>query len=302
VFGNFSCTLICKTMSVRRAFFSARRASSVVGKSNLVAVPCCYSKKEFQHASRHDTGDKYVRGLSLPTGVIPMLIPCLEDVYSKHNKNWALDLVSRVDGVMLTGSPSNIHPSRYNTEPTEFHKGFDEDRDAIVFELIDAAFKLKKPLLGICRGHQELNVYMGGTICPNINDQPNMDGVYHGFPTDKREEVDDNTMSYQDIKYGHAHKIKLQEGGLLKNILKRDEILVNSCHYQALDKIGSGLHRDALAPDGLVEALSVEDPDHWALSVQWHPEYKSLEDSNKHLIFKAFNEALSDAGKKRKYA
>jgi len=263
----------------------------------VVAMTCCFTEASHLHHSRHGIGDKYVRALASGSKVIPLFIPCLEDVMSQSSRQWAYDVLKRVDGFLITGSPSNIHPSRYNEPVTEKHTGFDERRDAMVFPLIEAALELNAPTLGICRGHQEINVYAGGTICPNVNE---VSKQYHGFPSDQPETIeglDKSSMDYENIKYGDAHVVNLTPGGVLEEIMGRSQIKVNSCHYQAIEKLAPTLNVEGVSPvDGIVESTSIPGMD-FGLTVQWHPEYWPARHPTHNLIYEAFGRAVR--GEKR---
>jgi len=257
----------------------------------LIAVGCCFWEGSFIHASKHGAGDKYIRAVTEYAGVIPMLVPALEELYALQTSGpgWVDSVLSPMSGLMLTGSPSNIHPSRYGVEPTESHPPYDTRRDAVTFQLIEGALKRKMPILGVCRGFQELNVYFGGTLETNINTEQ----CYHGFPTDivKNPNIDEKSMEYQDIKYGPAHAIKMAPGSYFHNLLQKDETQVNSCHYQGIGTLASNLSADAVAPDGRVEAFSCMDGDQFILAVQWHPEYKPAGNEDSQQIYKAFGSA-----------
>lgn len=256
----------------------------------LIAVGCCFWEAEFLHGSKQGSGDKYIRAVSRYANVIPLLVPALTDCYGP---NWVDSVLPQVSGLMLTGSPSNIHPQRYGVEPDEKrHPPYDLRRDDAVFSLIEGALKYKIPILGVCRGHQELNVFFGGSLSPDINNEK----TYHGFPTDilKDESVDKSSMAYQDIKYGPAHPVHIRENGVLHDILGKNEIIVNSCHYQGIDRLGSDLIQEAISPDGRVEALSMKNTDQFLLSVQWHPEYKPEFNNESQKIYQAFGKAVEE--------
>jgi len=256
----------------------------------LVLVACCFWEGQFLHASKQGSGDKYIRAAAQHAGVLPLLVPALSECYGT---NWIDDVFhDSICGVMLTGSPSNIHPSHYGVEETEKHPPYDERRDQISFGLIKGALDRNIPILGVCRGHQELNVYFGGTLNTNIQNET----TYHGFPTDVSadESIDKDSMEYQDVKYGPAHSIKLSEGGWLHNGLGKNEIIVNSCHYQGIGKLADPLFPEAVAPDGLVEAVSLRDTSNFVLGVQFHPEYKTDCNSDSQKIYTLFGDAVRD--------
>lgn len=263
-------------------------------KQPLVAVVACHWQGDFLHSSRHGSGDKYIRTLTDFADVIPLLIPSLTNLYEN---GWEDRILDKVDGVFLTGSPSNLHPSHYGVTPTTDHEPYDQCRDAASLSLILRTLDRGLPFLGVCRGHQELNVALGGTLTHEVNKLP--DKIYHGFPTDNftpdDKEYTLTGMDQQNLKYGEAHDILTAPRGVLRKILNGAErVPVNSCHYQAIDRLSDRLVVEAAAVDGVVEAASVRDYSNFSLSVQWHPEYVNHGGEmlkNSKLIFGAFGDA-----------
>jgi putative glutamine amidotransferase len=184
-----------------------------------------------------------------------------------------------VDGILLTGSVSNVDPARYGKPLNNSDMYMDKARDATTFPLIEAAIKAGKPLLGICRGFQELNVAFGGTLHQEVHAQSDL--------MDHREKP-----GPLEVQYGPSHIVKIVKNGQLSQILNgAEEITVNSIHGQGIDKLGDNLKAEATAPDGLIEAIRVENAKNFAFAVQWHPEWKVLENDQSQAIFKAFGDA-----------
>jgi len=205
--------------------------------------------------------------------VIPLLVPSFGD---------RLDLdavLDRVDGVLLTGSKSNVDPALYGGDASEANGPYDTARDSTTLPMIRKAIARGIPLLAICRGIQELNVALGGTLATEIQER---DGSM-----DHRAPVSDN----QDERFAIRQVVTIAPDSCLAGIFGAGEIMVNSVHRQAVDRLGSRLQVEALAPDGTVEAVSVKDARGFAVGVQWHPEYWVKSDSESQTIFRAFGEA-----------
>lgn len=225
------------------------------------------------HAS-HVTGEKYIAAAVDGAGALALVLPALGE------RQAAADVLDAVDGLLFTGSYSNVEPHRYGGAPSEPGTLHDAYRDATTLPLMRAAIEAGVPVLAICRGFQEMNVVYGGTLHQQVH-------AVEGFD-DHRE----NKADALDEQYGPAHAVRLAEGGLLQRFLDgAGEARVNSLHGQGIDALGTGLVAEAYAPDGLVEAVSVANARTFALGVQWHPEWKHAEDALSTAIFRAFGEA-----------
>ncbi len=221
----------------------------------------------------HATPEPYIRALVDHADAAPLLVPSYGEALDLRS------LVARCDGVLMTGSRSNVHPPHYGEEEHEKHGPFDHDRDATTLALARTALDMGVPLFAICRGHQELNVALGGTLVGEVHeDDERMD---HRSP-----DVDDN-----DVRFRLAHTITTRAGGMLQRILGPEPIHVNSLHRQAVGKLAPGLEVEATAEDGTIEATSVRNAQSFAMSVQWHPEYWAGRDSPSTKLFEAFGEA-----------
>lgn len=237
----------------------------------IVGIPACI--KMLGEHPFHAVGAKYVDAVVNAADCIPLLLPAIGD---KQDIATILDLV---DGILLTGSVSNVNPERYGKPLSRPEMQMDHARDATTFPLIEAAIAAGKPLLGICRGFQELNVAFGGTLHQEVHAQNHL--------MDHREK-----QGSLDVQYGPAHQVKLTPNGYLQTLLSgTEEITVNSIHGQGIDQLGPHLTAEATAPDGLIEAIRVTDAKNFALAIQWHPEWKVLENTQSTAIFKAFGDA-----------
>lgn len=217
-------------------------------------------------------GEKYIDAIASGARALPLLVPSLTP---------ALDLAQLVgacDGILFTGSPSNVEPHHYGgpaSAPGTLH---DPSRDSTTLPLIPAAIAAGLPVLAICRGFQEMNVAYGGTLHQRLHEV--------GF-SDHRE---DETQPL-DVQYGPAHEVLLEPGGMLRNIAGRDRLEVNSLHWQGIDTLGRGLAVEARAPDGVIEAFRAADSKSFALGLQWHPEWQFETNPFSSALFEAFGEA-----------
>lgn len=221
----------------------------------------------------HVVGDKYARAVLDGAGGLPLLVPALAEELGLD------ELLERLDGVMFTGSPSNVEPHRYAGQPSDPGTLHDPARDATTLPLIRKAVESGIPVLGVCRGFQEMNVAFGGTLHQKVHE---LEGRL-----DHRED----TKLELDAQYGPAHEVILEPQGLLHGLARRDRITVNSLHAQGIDRLGEGLAIEARAPDGLVEAFRVPRARSFALAVQWHPEWKVMSNPFSRALFAAFGAA-----------
>jgi putative glutamine amidotransferase len=221
----------------------------------------------------HVVGDKYARAVLDAAGGLPLLIPALAEELGTD------ELLERLDGLLLTGSPSNVEPHHYAGTPSAAGTLHDPARDATTLPIIRKAVAAGLPVLGICRGFQEMNVAFGGTLHQKVHE---VEGKH-----DHRED----TQRELDVQYGPAHEVVLEPGGSLQALAGQDRIQVNSLHSQGIDRLGPGLAVEARAPDGLIEAFRVEQARAFALAVQWHPEWKPLGNPFSRALFAAFGAA-----------
>lgn len=204
-----------------------------------------------------------------------LLVPNLADLMS------AREVVSRLDGLLLTGSPSNMTADRYGHGDAEDAFGpYDVGRDAMTAGLIEATLEGGRPVFGICRGLQEINVAFGGTLRRDTNRNPDL--LRHHAPDEAR---------FFDW-FEHKHEVSLVSGGRLHRIYREPSIMVNSVHYQGVGELGRGLAVEAIAPDGVTEAVSATVNGAPVLAVQWHPEWRTAENPQSQAFFRLLGEAL----------
>jgi putative glutamine amidotransferase len=237
----------------------------------LVGLPACL--REFNGWLFHACGEKYLTAVVLGAEAMPVVIPALG---SDHD---IPGLVSRLDGLMLTGSPSNVEPHHYEGPASMPGTKHDPYRDATALPLIREAVRAGLPLLAICRGIQELNVALGGTLHQRVQELPGK--LDHRMPQGEGREA----------QYAPRHLLKLTPGGCLAVLVGQTEIMVNSLHAQAIDRPAPGLTVEAVSPDGIIEAVSVKGARAFAVGVQWHPEWKVLENPISTALFRAFGDA-----------
>ncbi|SSC67095.1 gamma-glutamyl-gamma-aminobutyrate hydrolase family protein [Ciceribacter selenitireducens] len=239
----------------------------------IIAIPA--DIREFDGTHWHAAQNQYVRAALKVAGVMSFIIPAFED----GNETDAL--LDRVDGLLVSGSATNVHPALYGAEARDSDGPFDPARDATTLPLIRRAIERGIPLFAICRGIQELNVALGGTLASEIQEQ---EGVW-----DHRKPQHDD----RDVVYSIRQDVIVAEGSCIARYLgTAGSIQVNSLHRQAISKTAPGLQVEALAEDGTIEAVSVIDAKGFAIGVQWHPEYWAETDSPSRALFEAFGDAV----------
>ncbi|MCL6284031.1 gamma-glutamyl-gamma-aminobutyrate hydrolase family protein [Ruegeria sp. 2012CJ41-6] len=207
---------------------------------------------------------------------LPLLIPSDPRFVS------VAELLEVCDGFVLTGGRPNVHPAEYGEAETEAHGEFDRARDAIVLPLVRACVERGQPFFGICRGFQEVNVAMGGTLYPEIRDLPGR--TNHRMPPD-------GTL---EEKFALRHVVTLREGGVFHKVLGAREVMTNTLHGQGINTPGERIVIDGEAADGTPEAIYVEDAPGFTLSVQWHPEWNPGSDPVSRPLFCAFGDAVRE--------
>ncbi len=221
----------------------------------------------------HCVGEKYLAAIVEAADAVPIVVPAFGDRLELDT------LLERCDGVLLTGSPSNVEPHRYAGPASAPGTWHDPERDATTLPLIPRAVEAGLPLLAICRGFQELNVAYGGTLHQRVHEVP-------GFAVHKEDE-----SAPLEEQYAPAHEVHLLKGGHFARIAGTDVIRVNSLHSQGIDRLGDGLVAEGRAPDGLIEAVSVQAAAGFALAAQWHPEWQATRNEFSKALFAAFGDA-----------
>lgn len=253
-------------------------------RAPLVGLPC--DRKQIGHHPFQAVGEKYIRAVVDGADCLPVLLPSLSPPLDLRA------LLDSLDGLLLTGAYSNIEPHHYGNEPSFEGNLHDPARDANTLGIVPLAIELGLPVLAICRGLQEVNVALGGTLHQKVHDIVGFD--------DHRENPDEPL----GVQYAPSHVVELAEGGLLARIAGGREAWVNSLHGQGIRRLGEGLVVEATAPDGLVEAVRLDRgrpdaPDPFLLAVQWHPEWRVTENPFYLGTFQAFAAACRERAANR---
>lgn len=238
----------------------------------LVAVAADY--KEIDGYRWHAAAETYLKAVIVGIGGVPLTVPAFGGMIDFDT------LLDRVDGILLPGSRSNVHPSRYGETPSAEAEPYDQRRDATTLLLIRVALARGVPLLAICRGMQELNVALGGTLIPEVHKREGRD--------DHRAPVADD----QDARFAIRQDVAIAPDGTLAKVLGAGTVQVNSLHRQAIGRLAHRLAVEATAPDGTIEAVRVVDAPGFAIGVQWHPEYWVESDQPSAKLFAAFAQAI----------
>ncbi len=241
----------------------------------IVGFPC--DRRMLGKHPFHVVGEKYIAAVRQGADALPVLLPVLDPPIAPE------DILAAVDGLLFTGSPSNVAPKHYGGAAPRPGVLQDEHRDATALPLLKAAIAAAKPVLAICRGFQELNVAFGGTLHQHVQEVPGR--------ADHRENAD----APLDEQYGPAHPVQVAAGGRLAQLLRERSFAVNSLHAQGIDRLAPGLFAEAVAPDGQIEAVSMPDAPGFVLGVQWHPEWAWSGNPVSREIFAAFGRALRAA-------
>lgn len=226
----------------------------------------------------HGVAQEYIRAIYQGTSCLPLLIPVLMN-------DDAEALCQTLDGILLTGSRTNVHPNHYagmTSKPGTLH---DTNRDNTAFSLINTALRNKLPVFGICRGFQEINVALGGTLHQNLTELEGRlnHAKYMDYP--------------QHQQYQASHEINLTNNGYFQNLLGSKRISINSLHYQGIDRLADSLCLEGIADDGTPEAFRLEDEEHFFIGTQWHPEWHIDTDTVSQKLFSAFDQAVKNYAK-----
>jgi putative glutamine amidotransferase len=257
--------------------FSNMRSPRVV--KPLIGISCCTKQFGVFGMPNHAASDTYVRATDEVIGAVAVLLPANGPAADIET------LLDRLDGIVLTGSRSNVQPTLYDGPPHAEGTPEDPARDGFTMPLIRAAIARGVPLLAICRGFQELNVALGGSLHQRLQDLP--DRMDHSTPMQPSSRV----------RQGKAHAIRVTPGGWLHRLAGATDIAVNSLHNQGIDQLAPGLIAEGIAPDGLIEAVRVVACQAgpaigFAVGVQWHPEYDWRTDALSRAIFEQFGAAV----------
>ncbi|MDP6624586.1 MAG: gamma-glutamyl-gamma-aminobutyrate hydrolase family protein [Alphaproteobacteria bacterium] len=241
-------------------------------RGRVVGISGCV--RQIRDHTYHAANHRYVHAVAEVTGATPLLIPPLGAGLD------IADLVPRLDGLVLTGSASNVEPQHYGGPPSRPDTRHDAARDATILPLIDAALAAALPLFAICRGFQELNVACGGTLHQYLEEVPGR----QDHRTDREKPLEE--------RFAPRHEVALMPDGQLAGLLGQQRLEVNSAHGQGVERLGAGLELEATADDGTIEAARVIDAKTFALGVQWHPEFLTHIPEQR-ALFTAFGEAVA---------
>jgi putative glutamine amidotransferase len=244
----------------------ARPVIGIIGNHHLI---------NDQYAT-HAGGTMNSEAVAEVSDAIPLLIPADPRLVS------TAELLEVCAGFLFTGGRPNVHPAEYGEAETEAHGAFDRARDAVALPLIRACVDRGQPFLGVCRGFQEVNVAMGGSLHPEIRDLPGRDN--HRMPPD-------GTL---EEKFALRHTVTVTEGGPFHRLFGATEVMTNTLHGQGINRAGSRVVIDGHAPDGTPEAIYIADAPGFTLSVQWHPEYRAAHDPVSRPLFRAFGDAARE--------
>jgi len=222
----------------------------------------------------HTGGTINSEAVSGVSGCLPLLVPA-DPRYVSVN-----ELLETCSGFLLTGGRPNVHPEEYGEVETEAHGAFDRARDAITLPLVRACVERGQPILGVCRGFQEVNVALGGTLHPEIRDLPGR--MNHRMPPE-------GTL---EEKYELRHCVRFSEGGVFHRLMGAQSVMTNTLHGQGIKDAGKRIIVDGYADDGTPEAIYVEGAPGFTMSVQWHPEWNAANDPVSRPLFTAFGDAV----------
>jgi len=222
----------------------------------------------------HAGGTMNSEAISEVSGCMPLLIP------SDPRFVTVEELLVTCDGFLLTGGRPNVHPEEYGEPATDAHGEFDRNRDAITLPLVRACVERGQPILGVCRGFQEVNVALGGTLHPEIRDLPGREN--HRMPPE-------GTL---EEKFALRHTVRFAKDGVFHRMMGAEEVMTNTLHGQGIKTAGKRVVIDGWAPDETPEAIYVEGAPGYAISVQWHPEWRAAQDPVSRPLFASFGEAV----------
>lgn len=249
----------------------------IIGNSHLL-----HDRFEIQLAGRNN-----FQAVNDVCGALPMMFagnPDFTDIGA---------LLDTVHGILLTGARANVHPDNFKTEAHESYEPYDRNRDETALEMIRACVDRSIPLLGICRGFQEMNVAYGGSLHPEIRDVPGR--MNHRMPRLENGDIHPDL----DVVFADRHDVHLQSGSVFEQLYGRSTIRVNSLHGQAILEAGDRVVVEGIAEDSTVEAIRIDQAPGFALGVQWHAEHNCANNPINRVVFEAFGDAIRDCQKNR---
>ncbi len=225
-------------------------------------------------------GERNLRALADVTGALPVMFAGAAEITDLET------LLDAVDGILLTGGRANVHPSHFGAAPDERYEPYDRDRDDLALPLVEACVARAIPLLGVCRGHQEMNVAFGGSLHPEIRDLPGK--MNHRMPRLETGEIHPDP----EVVFADRHDVDLIADGFFAQLFGKRRIRVNSLHGQAILDPGRRIIVEGVAEDGTIEAIRIADAPGFAVGVQWHAEYDPQCNPVNRALFEAFGQAL----------
>jgi putative glutamine amidotransferase len=238
----------------------------------VLGISCC--NRTIGEETAQAVMNRYVMSALPYADAAGLLVPATPDLFE------AREIAPRLDGLLLTGSPSNLGVDRYDPDAHDAAGPFDAARDEMTKRLIDAMLEIGKPVFGICRGFQEINVAFGGTLRRDMAEHPDL-MTHHAI----------GDIGLAEL-FEHEHDVTLTRGGVLASAYGKENLKIISVHYQGADKLGTGLSVEARAPDGVVEAVSARVNGATVLAVQWHPEWRAAEKPESQTFFELMGRAL----------
>jgi putative glutamine amidotransferase len=252
----------------------------LAAKRPIVGVIGSAHKAENRFTAQR-VGERNLRAIAEVAGALPLMFAGTPEITD-------LDaLLDTVDGILLTGARANVHPTRFGEKEGPRYEPYDHDRDALALELIETCVARGVPLLGICRGFQEINVAFGGSLHPEIRELPGR--MNHRMPRLPNGEPHPDL----DVIFADRHDIRLTPGGVFAKLLGRETIRVNSLHGQGILQAGKRIVVEGVAEDGTIEAIRIADAPGFALGVQWHAEHEAQRNPVNRKLFEAFGAALA---------
>ena len=245
-----------------------------MNRKPIIGVPA--DRRFVDGQAYHMVGEKYLQALIDGAGAMPFEIPVLAEHLDMG------EVIEEIDGLFLTGSASNVEPHHYDGSSSVPGTLHDPHRDAATLPLAKRAMEIGMPVFAVCRGFQELNVALGGTLHQQVQE-------VEGYHTHK-----ENPDDPLDVQYGPAHAVNLVEGGLLRGLAGQASVMVNSLHSQGVARLAEGVTVEAVADDGLIESFTVDSAAGFATAVQWHPEWRVTENDFSLALFRAFGNACSE--------
>jgi putative glutamine amidotransferase len=225
--------------------------------------------------------ERNMRAVAEAAGALPLMFAATSDITEVGA------LLETVHGILLTGARANVHPSRFGLEEAPAHEPYDRERDALALALVEACVARGVPLLGICRGFQEINVAFGGSLHPEIRELPGR--MNHRAPR-----LPNGELAAADLIFADRHDVRLTPGGVFAKLFGAETIRVNSLHGQGILQPGRRIVIEGVADDGTAEAIRIADAPGFALGVQWHAEYDTARNPVNRTLFEAFGAALKE--------